>query len=167
VDRTSGQVPWTPADRDFPKPPAKIEYNYEFQPLRYDTRRDRLVLLKGNETRVDVYVRALEPAAKWQRLETSGAASIGREAVYIPRHDTLLWLGDKRLFALDCGSTRMGEVRAALPEGVYATECAMVYDPKLDVCVALIPRSFSGPMQTFLYRFVPEALKRRPDDEPH
>ena len=31
--------------------------------------------------------------------------------------------------------------------------CAMVYHPTYDVCVALIPSRFSGPMQTFLYRF--------------
>lgn len=73
----------------------------------------------------------------------------------IRRHDTPLWLADKGLFALDCATNRMREVRVKLPQGSYATECALAYHSNHDVCVALIPRTFSGPMQTFLFRFDP------------
>jgi hypothetical protein len=34
-----------------------------------------------------------------------------------------------------------------------------VYIARHDVCVALIPSRFSGPMQTFLYRFDPQTAK--------
>ena len=51
----------------------------------------------------------------------------------------------------------MREIRVAMPDGLYGHECAFVYDPAHDVCVALVPRSFSGPMQTLLLRFDPQA----------
>ncbi|MBM4019437.1 MAG: hypothetical protein FJ288_14130 [Planctomycetes bacterium] len=160
ADRADGRVRWTLVDADFPKPRGDIKYHYEFQPLRYDSRRDRLLQLRGDGSRVDVFARPLTADAGWRQLETRGSAAIGREAVYIPRHDTVLWLADKRLFALDCATNRMAEVPAAMPDGLYTHECALVHDPRRDVCVALIPRTFSGPMQTFLLRFVPDAAKQ-------
>jgi hypothetical protein len=159
VDGTDGRVQWRLVDPDFPEPREDIRYHYEFQPLLHDTRRGRLVQLKGDEARVDVYARPLAEGAKWQQMEIDGSAAIGREAVYVARHDTVLWLGDKQLFALDCEARQVAELNVELPEGLYTHECAFVYDPRHDVCVALIPSRFSGPMQTFLYRFEPETGK--------
>jgi hypothetical protein len=155
VSRDTGHADWQLVDPDFPKPRRTIDYHYEFQPLVHDTNRNRLIQLKGDKNRVDVYARSLAPEGKWHQLETQGSTSIGREAVYIAQHDTILWLADKRLFAFDCEDLRMREIDIALPDGLYTHECAMVYDPKHDVCVTLIPSRFSGPMQTFLYRFEP------------
>ncbi len=159
VDRTSGGVEWTLIDAAYPKPAKEIKYHYEFQPLIHDTRRDRLIQLKGDASRVDVFARSFDEKAKWQQLATNGNAAIGREAVYIPQHDTILWLGSK-LYALDLSSNTMSELDVELPKGSYTHECAMVYDPKHDVCVALIPRSFSGPMQTFLFRYDPISMRK-------
>lgn len=161
VNGKTGQVGWRLIDPQFPGPDEEIRYHYEFQPLLHDTRRERLIQLKGDGTRVHVYARPLAEPAAWRRLETEGAAAIGREAVYVAPHDTVLWLADKRLFALDCRTRRMKELDVELPDGLYTHECALVYDPKHDVCVALIPRSFSGPMQTFLYRFDPHTASYR------
>jgi hypothetical protein len=161
VDEATGHIRWDLADANFPAPREEIRYHYEFQPLLHDTKRDRLIQLKGDSQRVDVYARSLAQDGKWQQLEVSGSAAIGRESVYIPRHDTLLWLGDKQLFSLDCQTNRMGQLDIELPAGLYTHECAFVYDPQHDVCVALIPSRFSGPMQTFLYRFDPSTAKYR------
>jgi hypothetical protein len=79
----------------------------------------------------------------------------------VPRHDALVWLSDKQLFALDCATNRMSQLQVDLSKGSYAHECALVYDPKHDVCVALIPAGFTGPMQTFLYRYDPQTAKHR------
>ncbi len=49
----------------------------------------------------------------------------------------------------------MAQVDVELPDGLYTHECAMVHNPRNEVCAALIPSRFSGPMQTFLYRFDP------------
>jgi len=157
ANRQGGEVAWTLVDPDFPKPRKAIKYHYEFQPVVHDTKRDRLIQLKGTTERVDVYARPLTEGAKWQQLETSGTAAIGREAVYIPRHDAVLWLGDK-LHVFDCRSNKMATLDIEPPEGRLGHECALVYDPTHDVCVALIPSSFSGPMQTFLFRYEPEGL---------
>ncbi len=158
VDRGTGETTWRLVDDSFPKPREEIKYHYEFQPLVFDSKRNRLVQLKGDGGRVDVFARPLEESGAWAQLETTGTAAIGREAVYLPRHDTILWLGD-RLFALDCATNRMAEVNVELPAGSYGHECAFVYDPTHDVCLGLIPRSFSGPMQTFLFRFDPSSAK--------
>jgi hypothetical protein len=160
VDRDAGRVAWSLVDPAFPKPREAITYHYEFQPLLYDARRDRLIQLKGDAKRVDVYARPLDDGGAWRQLETEGAGAIGREAVCIGRHDTVLWLGD-RLFALELGGLQMRELDVALPKGRYGHECAMVYDPTHDVCVALIPSRFSGPMQTFLFRFDPGTARYR------
>jgi hypothetical protein len=159
VDPNTGRVDWELVDPEFPEPREEIRYHYEFQPLLYDARRDRLIQLKGDAARVDVYARPLAPDGKWRQLETDGSGAIGREAVYVARHDTVLWLADKQLFAFDCQSRRMTELEVELPDGRYTHECALVYDPRHDVCVALIPSRFSGPMQTFLYRFDPQTAK--------
>jgi hypothetical protein len=161
VTRQTGHVKWRLVDPDFPKPHKAIKYHYEFQPLLHDTVDNRLIQLKGDDSRVDVYARSFGPDAKWQRLKTEGSAAIGREAVYIPRHQCVLWSADRQLFALDCRTMRMAEVDIALPEGRYTHECAVVYDPANNVCVALIPSRFSGPMQTFLYRFDPATASYR------
>lgn len=155
VNRDDGTVTWRTVDTAFPKPERKITYHYEFQPLLHDTKRGRLVLLKGDENRVDVYARPLDPGGSWHQVETSGAAAIGREAVYIPRHDTILWLADRQLFSFDCARNRLAELDVDLPAGRYTHECAMVYDPHRDLCVALVPARFSGPLQTLLFRFDP------------
>jgi hypothetical protein len=157
VERTSGAVAWELIDPEFPRPREAIKYHYEFQPLVHDATRDRLVLLKGDADRVDVYTRPLKEGGRWEQAETTGTAAIGREAVYIARHDTVLWLGEA-LHALDCRTNTMRRVEAELPPGTYGHECALVYDPKRDVCVALIPRSFTGPMQTFLLRYRPDGM---------
>lgn len=155
AERNSGVVDWKLVDADFPEPRKEISYHYEFQPLIHDTTRDRLILLKGTADRVDVYVRPLKDAGRWQQMETTGTAAIGREAVFIPQHDTVLWLGDS-LFALDCQTKQMRQVEVDLPEGSYGHECAMVYDARHNVCIALIPSRFTGPMQTFLFRYRPD-----------
>jgi hypothetical protein len=156
VNRDNGVVAWELVDANFPKPREEIKYHYEFQPLVYDSRRERLIQLKGTDEQVDVFVRPMD--GEWRQLETSGRAAIGREAVYIPRHDVVLWLGN-RLHALDCETGKMRELEVDLPKGLYGHECALTYDPHHDVCVALIPESFSGPMQTFLFRFEPGSTK--------
>lgn len=161
VNPDNGRVAWELIDPQFPKPREEIRYHYEFQPLLYDANRQRLIQLKGDERRVDVYSRPLGPGAAWRQLATEGQAAIGREAVMIARHDVILWPADKQLFALDCAANRLAELDIVLPAGLYTHECALVYDPKHDVCVALIPASFSGPMQTFLFRFDPATAKYR------
>ncbi len=160
VDRATGSVDWALIDGAYPRPAKDIKYHYEFQPLIHDTKRDRLIQLKGDASRVDAFTRSMEENAKWQQLTTRGTAAIGREAVYIPRHDTVLWLGDK-LYALNLVDNTMSELDVILPKGAYSHECALVYDPTHDVCVALIPRSFSGRMQTFLFRYDPVSVKTR------
>lgn len=158
IDRESGAVAWRTVDGRFPKPSDSIKYHYEFQPLVHDTKRDRLIQLKGDGSRVDVFTRSLADDGEWKQLPTTGNAFIGREVVYIAKHDTVLWLGEK-LFALDCGTNEMRQIDVSLPKGSYGHECAMVYDAKHDVCIALIPRSFSGPMGTYLFRYEPPKAK--------
>jgi hypothetical protein len=154
VNRDTGDVAWRLLNSEFPQPRESIKYHYEFQPVVHDTQRNRLIQLKGDENRVDVFARPLDEQGEWRQLETEGNAAIGREAVYIPRHDVVLWLGDQ-LHVCDCKTNRMRQLDVELPEGRYGHECAMVYDPRHDVCVALIPSRFSGPMQTFLFRYEP------------
>jgi len=147
-----GGINWTRIDDRFPKPPKPIKYHYEYQPLIHDTKRNRLLMLKGDKNRVDVYTRDLMEEAHWQLLTSSEEVAIGREAFYIPKQDVVLWLGEE-LHVLHCRNNQMSQLKVDLPKGLYGHECAFVYDSNRDLAVALIPSKFTGPMQTFWFRY--------------
>ena len=149
-----GTINWKQVGSGFPKPTEEIKYHYEYQPLIFDSKRNRLLQLKGDKETVHVFERDLGLEKTWKQLDVQGKASIGREAFYIEKHDTVLWLGDK-LHALNCTTNEMRELDVQWPKGLYGHECAFVYDSKHDLCVALLPASFSGKMQTFLFRYQP------------
>jgi hypothetical protein len=148
-----GAVEWKPLAGKLPAPKGK-NYNYEWRPLVYDAKRGRLLHLMGDHERVELHAWALDGSA-WEELASGGRASIGREAFCVPRHDVLLMLSRDRLLVLDLEKLQWREMEVAMPKGVYGTEAAMVYAPGLDVSVLLLPSHFSGPLQTFLFRFEP------------
>jgi hypothetical protein len=155
-----GKIEWTTVDKDAPKP--KEGYNYEWEPIVYDSKRDRLIHLMGKEALVEVHARSLAPDGAWTRLETTGSVELGREAAYLRKHDSLILLAKKKLFVLNCAQNRWRELDVEMPEGSYGTESTMAYDPIHDVCVLLIPRQFSGPMPVYLFRY--EAASARYKD---
>jgi N-acyl-D-amino-acid deacylase len=145
-----GDVEWQ--DLGGPIPPAKgTKYNYEWMPIVYDSKRDRLIHLMGTDKSIEVHARGLTEKA-WTEVKTTGPAAIGRELMYLPKSDALLLLSRDRLFTLDLSTNVWRELDMPMPKGVYGTEAAMVYDPAHDVCVLLLPRNFSGPLQTYLFR---------------
>jgi hypothetical protein len=156
-----GAIRWTLVDKNGPKP--KRGYNYEWQPIVYDSKRDRLIHFMGKESVVEVHARSLASDGRWARVEAAGTTALGREAVYIAKHDTVLLFGRKTLFALDCATNRWLDTRAEMPKGQYGVDATFVYDPVHDVCVLLLPRSFSGPIQTYLFRYAPAAARARKD----
>jgi len=153
------RVTWRVADEACPK--AARGYNYEWQPLVYDAKRRRLLLLMGRKNVVEVHARMLD-APGWTRLETTGRVELSREVVYCARQDALLSLGSAKMHVLDLASRRWRELDVTMPPGRYGTECAMVYDPACDVAVCLIPSRFSGPMKTYLLRYEAKTAKHKP-----
>lgn len=147
-----------------PLPVAKgAKYNYEWMPVVYDAKRDRLIHLMGNEAATDrdfeVHTRGLNDAA-WSPLKTTGSPIIGRELMALPKSDSLLLLARNRLFALDLATNAWRELDVAMPKGFYGTEAAMVYDLKHDVSVLLLPKSGgAGALQTFLFRYNPATAR--------
>jgi hypothetical protein len=136
-----------------PIPPAKgTKYNYEWMPIVYDSKRDRLVHVMGTDSSVEVHARGLTETT-WSEVRTTGSSAVGRELMYLPKSDALLLLARQRLFTLELDSNVWRELDVPMPKGVYGTEAAMVYDAAHDVCVLLLPRNFNGPLQTFLFRF--------------
>jgi len=154
---SDGRIAWQLADKAGPKP--KKGFHYEWQPLVYDSKRGRLILLMGKEGLVEVHARSLAPDGAWSQLPTKGEVALGREAVYIPNHDTVLLLGKKTLFALDCATSRWHRPPVVLPEGNYGMDTTFVYDPVHDVGVLLLPRRFCGPVHTYLLRYAPTGRK--------
>ncbi|KPJ73199.1 MAG: hypothetical protein AMS14_06655, partial [Planctomycetes bacterium DG_20] len=154
-----GMVTWKVVDDKGPT--GKRDYNYEWQPIVYDSKRERLLHVMGKDSLVEVHARSLAEGAKWHKIETTGSAQLGREVVYLPRTDSLLMLGRGTLCVMDCATNEWRQLDVEMPKGSYGTECAMVYDPVHDVCVALIPSAFSGPMQTFLFRYDPKSAKSK------
>jgi hypothetical protein len=135
-------------------PPKGAKYNYEWMPIVYDSKRDRLIHLMGTDQMLEVHTRGLSEH-EWAEVNTTGPAAVGRELMYLPKADCLLLLSRDRLFTLDLATRTWRELDIAMPKGVYGTEAAMRYDPQHDVSILLLPKSFSGPLQTFLFRFDP------------
>jgi len=155
-----GMVRWTALGGELPAAKGK-NYHYEWKPMIYDAQRRRIIHFMGNDEGVEVHARPLD-GKNWQEVQTAGRATIGREALYLPCHDVVLMLSRNRLFVLDLAKLRWDELDVVMPTGVYGTEAAMVYDPVHDVCVLLLPARFSGPLQTFLFRFSPKGVKYKP-----
>lgn len=147
------RVSWKVVDTACPK--AKQGFSYEFQPLVYDGKRKRLLLLMGKGPQVEVYARRLDSPG-WEQLKTTGPTENSREVVYSTAQDALVSLGEGKLHVLEHDTLVWRELAVKMPEGLYRTECAMVYDPQRDVCVMLIPSRFSGPMKVYLFRYDPK-----------
>ncbi len=151
------QVEWKPLGGSLPASKSK-QYNYEWLPIVYDSKRDRLIHLMGGPDLVEVHVRGMSEKV-WSELKVTGSAAAGRELAYLPRWDALLLLSHDRLFTLDLTANTWRELDVTMPKGVYGTEAAMVYDPKHDVSVLLLPSRTNGPLQTFLFRLDPRTVK--------
>ncbi|MFQ5811217.1 MAG: hypothetical protein ACE5JM_16490, partial [Armatimonadota bacterium] len=155
----AGKITWAVVDENAPSTAGKRDYHYEYQPLLYDSKRDRLIHLLGrygDEAVVEVHTRPLVDGGTWSKLPTTGHAEIAREVVYLPKQDSILaLLGREQVYVLDCATNRWRQLDVELPEGRYGHECALVYDPVHDVAVALVPSRFSGPLLTLLFRYDP------------
>src|SRR5690606_8329072 len=103
-------------------PRAARGYSYEFQPLVYDSKRNRLLHLMGSTEKVEVHARPLDNEGKWEKLAQSDRAAIAREAVYVPKQDALLWLATEGLFAMDLATNEIEKLDVELPKGAYGTE---------------------------------------------
>ena len=128
--------------------------NWEFQPLVYDSRRNRLLQLCGGRP-VKVYEWSLT-GGPWKKLKTSGPTESSREVIYDIENDCLLALGEARLYAMDCGTNTWQQIEVSFPKarrGSYGINCAMVYDPVHKVTAMLI-RS-----KLHLFRYNPETAE--------
>jgi hypothetical protein len=163
---TGTDAKWELVDGDFPKTAPERRYNYEFLPLVYDSKRDRLIhtMGGGEEGRppwFQMHARGLGPDDRWERIEFHGITPLpAREIVYLPKQDALLALLDRdNLYAFHCETNEWKQLDVALPEGSYRTECSLDYDPVHDVAVALIPEGFSRRLKTLLFRYDPNTAR--------
>jgi len=147
-------VKWTVVDKHGPALPKG--YGGEFQPLVYDSKRNRLLYLCGGRGNVPVLVweHPLEAGA-WKRLETTGPTKNTREVVYDAANDCLIAMPERALMVMDCATNEWKQLDVAMPKGRYGTECAMVYDPVHRVCVMLVPTGFSAKMGVYVFRYDP------------
>ncbi|MGQ9662938.1 MAG: Kelch repeat-containing protein [Kiritimatiellia bacterium] len=156
VTNSQAEVNWQLVEKNCPAG------NGEFQPVVYDSKRDRLVFLAPDNTGVvSAYERKLSDG-EWRKLETSGPTRSSREAVYDTVNDCIISMPEQSLMVLDFKNNRWRELDVTMPKGSYGTECALVYDPIHKVCVALIPKSFTGKMQVVLFRYDPSTAQYRP-----
>ncbi len=159
---TGTDVRWELVDAGFPKTAPEGRYNYEFLPLVYDSRRERLIhTMGGGEESLSpwfqMHARGLGPDYRWERIEFQGLTPLpAREIVYLPKQDALLALLDRdKLYVFHCEKREWKLLDVALPEGSYRTECSLDYDPVHDVAIALIPEGFSRRLRTLLFRYDP------------
>jgi hypothetical protein len=162
VKEEGAEISWKLLDASAPKRPP--DYGGEFEPLVYDGKRRRLLYVLGPHHRnpkgampLLLWEHPLGPG-EWKQLETRGGLKNSREVVYDPVNDCLISMPEKSLLVMDCGTNQWRELDAAMPQGQYGVNCAMVYDPVHKVCVMLIPQR-AGRLGVFLFRFDPETAE--------
>jgi len=159
VEGRKADIRWTLVDSSGPAVPKG--YGGEFQPLIYDSKRKRLLyLVGGKDVAVRVYEHPLEAGA-WRLLETTGPTRNSREVVYDTANDCLISMPARGLMVMDCTTNEWHRLDVTMPKGSYGTECALVYDPVHEVCVMLIPHSFSGKLGVYLFRYDPKTATAR------
>ncbi len=150
-DRPS--IEWRLLDKDCPVGET------EAQPLLYDGKRNRLLFVGWRKAGPpEIHERPL-PDGSWRKLGTSGEVNYTREVVYDTANDCLLALSDEKLVTMDFAAHTWRTMAVEMPKGMYGTECAMVYDPVHQLCVALVPTGFSAKMQVVLFRYDPKTAK--------
>jgi galactose oxidase-like protein len=153
----AASIAWTAVDKKSPSGSG------EFQPLVYDSKRDRLlfVAVPGRGKPTMVWEHPAGPGA-WKKLDVTGKLNWNsREVVYDVANDCLVAMPPKAVMVMDCTTDEWKQIDVTLPKGSYGTECAMVYDPIRKVCVMLIPSRFSGRMQVVLFRYDPKTVTYR------
>ena len=133
----------------------------EFQPLVYDSKRDRLlfVAVPGRGKPTMVWERPVGPGA-WKKLDVKGKLDWNsREVAYDAANDCLVAMPPRKLMVMSCATNEWKELDVQMSKGSYGTECAMVYDPVHKVIVTLVPRSFSSKIQVGLIRYDPKTAK--------
>jgi len=144
------EVKWTRLHGDCPTGRG------EFQPVVYDSKRQRLVYLaaeKGKAMRA--WARGLD-AAGWEELPLQDAPPPSREIVYDTANDCLIGLWPRRLRAMSFADHRWRDLDVALPKGSYGVNSAMVYDPVHKLCILLVPQYGNrSKTQTLLFRYRP------------
>ncbi len=163
-------VRWELVDESFPKTAPTGRYNYEFLPIVYDSKRDRLIHTMGGGDEgkppwFQMHARGLGKDEKWERIDFKGITPLpAREIVYLPKQDALLALLDRdNVYVFHCETNEWKHLDVALPQGSYTHECSLDYDPIHDVVVALIPEGFSRRLRTLLFRYDPKTAKYRAD----
>jgi hypothetical protein len=149
-----GRITWKVAKNKVPR--LKGGWHFEYMPLLYDSKRDRLLLFMGHKKAVEVYERPLKAGGTWKKLATRGTVQIGREVVYNSRHDTVLLLAPGgRLYAMDCTRNEWRELDTPPKSHGSTVDAFMVYDPIHDVCVQVR----RGPNKLYLLRFDPRTAR--------
>jgi hypothetical protein len=108
-----------------------------------------------------MHARGLGKDDKWEQIDFKGITPLpAREVVYLPKQDALVALLDRdHLYAFHCEKNEWRHLDVVLPEGCYAHECSLDYDPVHDVAVALIPEGFSRRLRTLLFRYDPKTAR--------
>jgi hypothetical protein len=159
-------VQWELVDESFPKTAPTGRYNYEFLPIVYDSKRDRLIHTMGGGDEgkppwFQMHGHGLSKDDKWERIDFKGITPLpAREIVYLPKQDALLALLDRdNVYVFHCEKNEWKHLDVDLPQGSYTHECSLDYDPVHDVAVALIPEGFSRRLRTLLFRYDPKTAR--------
>ncbi len=149
------EVTWTLLDSDGPK--VAIKHGYiEFQPLVYDSKRNRLLYIAMSKDKgVEVYQHPLGKGS-WTNLNCKGGTNLHRDVIYDQENDCLITMPKQSLHVMDCKTNVWKELDVAMPQGLYGVCCCLLYAPKHKLCVMMIPKPW---MRVFLFRFDPASAQ--------
>ena len=141
---------WTRLDRVKPSP----QNLYEMTALAYDTKRDRLILHGGGARRDELWTFDFA-SRRWTNMQPHGEAPpCAREAVYLPRQDAFVTLGNGRQPTLWSWSpTRNEWRRLAIPVPAAGQNRALVYDPKRELLLLVAGGGDNGTANVYAMRF--------------
>jgi hypothetical protein len=146
---------WERLDKGQPSP----QNLYEMTSLAFDSTRSRVILHGGGIKRDELWTFDMK-TARWKNMQPRVLAPEGasppacmREAVYIPREDVFLTLGDA-LWAYKANDNGWERTNIPTPAGASGQNRAMVYDPQRDlVLLVLGDDGDTGTASVFALRF--------------
>ena len=136
----------------------------EFQPIVYDSKRNRLIYQIGPAHRkrdkrpVVLFEWPLETGGPWKKMETTGYSQTSREICYDTHNDALIALGEGRVFVMDCKTNEWKELALNMPKtrwNAWGPSCSMVYDPIHNVSAMVI----NTKNIVHLFRYNPETAE--------
>lgn len=149
------EIIWTLLDETWPKVSVK-KNRREFQPLTYDSKRERLLrILLNDKSEIQIYEHPLGKGT-WKNINCKGGKDLNRDVIYDVENDCLMTMIKNKIWIMDCKTNIWRELQIDVPKD-GTNQVRLVYDIKNKLCI--IVGDNRRWLKAFYFRFNPATAK--------